>query len=56
VSEPVTAGIGSAADPLSLRVRSAIDGLTDRPVDEHVAVLEQVNREIADELAALDEV
>lgn len=47
---------GVPEDPVSHRVLTALDELEDRPVDEHVAVLEQVNRTIADELAALDEV
>ncbi len=42
-------------DPLAA-IGTELDGLDDRPVVEHVAVLERVNAAIAAELADLDEV
>lgn len=56
MTDPDTPPAAEVDDPLSRRVLGALDGLADRPVSEHVAVLEEVNRTIADELAALDEV
>lgn len=56
MSEAAGQPAAAADDPLSRQVLEALDGLEDRPVVEHVAVLEEVNRSIADELAALDEV
>jgi len=43
------------SDPLAT-IGTELDGLDDRPVVEHVAVLERVNAAIAAELADLDEV
>ncbi len=44
-----------SSDPVAA-IGAELEGLDDRPVVEHVAVLERVNAAIAAELAALDEV
>ncbi len=56
MTEPVDTRVDEAADPVARGVLGALDGLEDRPVAEHVEVLEEINRTIAAELAALDEV
>jgi hypothetical protein len=56
MTEPVDARVDEAGDPVARAVLGALDGLEDRPVAEHVEVLEEVNRTIAAELSALDEV
>lgn len=56
MSEPEPPRVRAAGDPVGREVLAALDGLEDRPVAEHVAVLETVDRTIARELAALDEV
>lgn len=48
-------GTGPPTDPIAA-IGAELDGLDERPVVEHVAVLERVNAAIAAELAALDEV
>ena len=49
------AGRTPLTDPVAA-IGAELDGLDERPVVEHVAVLERVNAAIAAELAALDEV
>lgn len=56
MTEPVTLRSDEVDDPISRAVLEALDGLEHRPVAEHVEVLEDANRTIARELAALDEV
>ncbi|MFU8839843.1 MAG: hypothetical protein ACNA8R_03885 [Nitriliruptoraceae bacterium] len=56
MTEPAEVHVDEVGDPIARRVLGALDGLEDRPVTEHVEVLEEVNRTIAAELAALDEV
>jgi hypothetical protein len=48
-------GSARTSDPAAA-IGADLDGLDERPVVEHVEVLERVNAAIAAELAALDEV
>lgn len=55
VDGPLDDGSPRSSDPTAA-IGAELEGLSARPVVEHVAVLERVNAAIAAELAALDEV
>ncbi|MCW2778920.1 MAG: hypothetical protein JWN17_2645 [Frankiales bacterium] len=54
---PSAAAPGSPAGPppAVAAALAALDGVADRPLDEHVEVFDDVHRRLQDALAALDE-
>ncbi|MCW2606029.1 MAG: hypothetical protein JWO60_722, partial [Frankiales bacterium] len=54
-ARPSTDAAAAPVPPAVAAALEALTGVTDRPLDEHVEVFDEVHRRLQDALAALDE-